>query len=72
MQKNMIDLGLVLYEFCMNFVCASEREYCFLKVVEGVAEVGEVEDGDREFLSQCATRRRSSATLGSLAPKSRP
>lgn len=42
----------------MNFVCASEREYCFLEVVEGVAEVGEVEYGDREFLSQCATRRR--------------
>lgn len=56
----------------MNFVCTSEREYCFLEVVEGVAEVGEVEYGDREFLSQCATRRRSSATLGSLAPKSRP
>lgn len=49
MQKNMIDLGLI----CMDFVCAaSEREYFFLEVFEGVAEVGEVEDGDREFLSQ--------------------
>lgn len=48
MQKNMIDLGLI----CMDFVCASEREYFFLEVFEGVAEVGEVEDGDRVFLSQ--------------------